>query len=69
MTAKEIDTLIENGAEVIMFFGIRKNTYSVLNKRLTQKQFAAAIGRWGDKLEFRSEGNGFSQHIYKLKTQ
>lgn len=68
MTVKEIDDLIKQGSEVIMFFGIRKNSYSISNKRITQKQFASAIGRWGDKLEFRHEGVGFTQHIYKLKS-
>lgn len=67
MTKQEIDILIEAGEPLECFFGIRKQTYSIGNKRITQKQFDEARKRFEGKLEFKHIGGGFNTHRYTLK--
>jgi len=64
MTKKEINKRFENGEILTMSFGIRQNTYSIGDNRITVRQFDSVRKEYKDNLNFKADYGGFTRHYY-----
>lgn len=67
MTKQEIESRFKAGEELIQTFYIRSSGYQIGDKRITQRQFNAAINIMPYRLDII--GLGITRHVYKYKPQ
>lgn len=66
MKKEDIDEKINNGKQLFIVIGIKKDWYYIDNIRITKNQFDSAKDRFKGKLITTSKYNGLTTHYYTI---
>ena len=65
MNIEELVERFKNGETLQCYFGIKKNTHSIGNEKITQKQFDLALSQFKkSEIKFELIASGFTRHNY-----
>lgn len=69
MTSQEIEQRLLDGESLIIRFGIRKRYFCIGQDCITENKFDKIRAKYADKLDFKADHSGLTQHYYTLKKE